>query len=221
MSRMSARHGPLLLRGFHARSSSLYPDRSPPAAGHRAHGPAKLRPQGAADRRLVHAHLRRACRHDPGPGQRRTPRRGTAPCRRRWVAETASRDGRDAGARTTAGAAGSQGRGACRRLGALRWRGGVRVGCVCRLAARSPVGGAGARAAGKCSPRLGQGVGAALNQVGELLVQLADYTGLDRAADPAVFYMARSATQWVPTLSQHSAQQGLVGIRVLAIDIKD
>ena len=54
----------------------------------------------------------------------------------------------------------------------------------------------------------------AIRRVGETMGHLAEATGLALAADPAVFYMSRAATEWVPTLAEYTAQQGLVGVRV-------
>jgi methyl-accepting chemotaxis protein len=55
---------------------------------------------------------------------------------------------------------------------------------------------------------------AAIRRVGEALGHLAEATGLAQASDPAVFYTGRAATEWIPTLAEYNAQQGLVGVRV-------
>ncbi|HVI58844.1 MAG TPA: methyl-accepting chemotaxis protein [Luteimonas sp.] len=44
---------------------------------------------------------------------------------------------------------------------------------------------------------------------------VADVSGAAHSADPAVLYMARAASEWLPTLSESTSQQGAVGVRVL------
>ncbi len=44
---------------------------------------------------------------------------------------------------------------------------------------------------------------------------VSDVTGATNAHDPAVLYMARAASEWLPTLAESTAQQGAVGVRVL------
>ena len=44
---------------------------------------------------------------------------------------------------------------------------------------------------------------------------VSDVTGAAHARDPAVLYMARAASEWLPTLAESTAQQGVVGVRVL------
>jgi methyl-accepting chemotaxis protein len=55
---------------------------------------------------------------------------------------------------------------------------------------------------------------AAIRRVGEAMGNLAEATGLSLAGDPGVFYTGRAATDWVPTLAEYTAQQGMVGVRV-------
>ena len=44
---------------------------------------------------------------------------------------------------------------------------------------------------------------------------VSDVSGAAHSSDPAVLYMARAASEWLPTLSESTAQQGAVGVRVL------
>jgi methyl-accepting chemotaxis protein len=55
---------------------------------------------------------------------------------------------------------------------------------------------------------------AAVRRVGESMGNLAEATGLSLAGDAGVFYTGRAATDWVPTLAEYTAQQGMVGVRV-------
>ncbi|MGO4220312.1 methyl-accepting chemotaxis protein [Lysobacter sp. TAF61] len=56
---------------------------------------------------------------------------------------------------------------------------------------------------------------AAIRRVGELMGQLSDHTGLAQAQNAAVLYMGHAGTDWIPTLAEYTAQQSLVGVRVL------
>jgi len=56
---------------------------------------------------------------------------------------------------------------------------------------------------------------AAIDAVRAQMGIVADVSGTAHSADPAVLYMARAASEWLPTLSESTAQQGAVGIRVL------
>lgn len=56
---------------------------------------------------------------------------------------------------------------------------------------------------------------AAIRRLGNLMVQLADHTGLAQASDPGVYYLSRTATEWVPMLGDYATQQAMVGVRVL------
>ncbi|HEY5805097.1 MAG TPA: methyl-accepting chemotaxis protein, partial [Lysobacter sp.] len=56
---------------------------------------------------------------------------------------------------------------------------------------------------------------AAIRKIGELMGQLADHTGLAQAQNAPVLYMGRAGTDWIPTLAEYTAQQSLVGVRVL------
>lgn len=54
-------------------------------------------------------------------------------------------------------------------------------------------------------------VGAVRAQIG----LVSDVTGAAHSHDPVVLYMARAASEWLPTLAESTALQGAVGIRVL------
>jgi methyl-accepting chemotaxis protein len=56
---------------------------------------------------------------------------------------------------------------------------------------------------------------AAIRRVGEAMSHLAEASRLALATDPGVSYMGRAAAEWVPTLGEYAAQQGLIGVRVL------
>ena len=56
---------------------------------------------------------------------------------------------------------------------------------------------------------------AAIRRTGEAMGHLAEASRLALATDPGVFYMGRAAAEWLPTLGEYAAQQGLVGVRVL------
>jgi methyl-accepting chemotaxis protein len=56
---------------------------------------------------------------------------------------------------------------------------------------------------------------AAIRRVGELMGQLADHTGLAQAQNGPVLYMGHAGSDWIPTLAEYTAQQSLVGVRVL------
>jgi methyl-accepting chemotaxis protein len=56
---------------------------------------------------------------------------------------------------------------------------------------------------------------AAIDAVRAQMGLVADVTGAAHARNPAVLYMARAASEWLPTLSESTAQQGAVGVRVL------
>ncbi len=56
---------------------------------------------------------------------------------------------------------------------------------------------------------------AAIRRVGELMGQLADHTGLAQAQNAPVLYMGHAGSDWIPTLAEYTAQQSLVGVRVL------
>jgi methyl-accepting chemotaxis protein len=54
----------------------------------------------------------------------------------------------------------------------------------------------------------------AIRRVGEAMTHLSEATGLARANNPGVFYMGRASTDWIPTLDEYTARQGLTGVRV-------
>jgi methyl-accepting chemotaxis protein len=56
---------------------------------------------------------------------------------------------------------------------------------------------------------------AAITAVRSQMARVSGVSGAVQASDPAVLYMARAASEWLPTLTESSAQQALVGIRVL------
>ncbi|MGH8077984.1 MAG: methyl-accepting chemotaxis protein, partial [Lysobacter sp.] len=56
---------------------------------------------------------------------------------------------------------------------------------------------------------------AAIDAVRAQMGMVSDVTGAAHARDPAVLYMGRAASEWLPTLSESTAQQGAVGVRVL------
>ncbi len=56
---------------------------------------------------------------------------------------------------------------------------------------------------------------AAVVKVSDLVALVSNSTGLQLASDPAVLYMGRAATDWIPTLTQYASQQGSVSLRVL------
>ena len=56
---------------------------------------------------------------------------------------------------------------------------------------------------------------AAIRRVRELMGLVAEHSGLSTSQDPAVLYMGRAASEWLPTLTEYTSQQGTVGLRVL------
>ena len=56
---------------------------------------------------------------------------------------------------------------------------------------------------------------AAVLGVRNLMGLVAEHSGLATAEDPAVMYMGRAASEWLPTLAEYTSQQGAVGLRVL------
>ena len=55
----------------------------------------------------------------------------------------------------------------------------------------------------------------AIAQVNGLMNLVAERTGLSHSQEPTVLYMGRAASDWLPTLAEYTAQQGVVGLRVL------
>ena len=55
----------------------------------------------------------------------------------------------------------------------------------------------------------------AIRQVNGLMNLVAERTGLSHSQEPTVLYMGRAASDWLPTLAEYTAQQGVVGLRVL------
>ncbi len=56
---------------------------------------------------------------------------------------------------------------------------------------------------------------AAVRQLGDVHGLIADASGLAQAQNAPVLYMGRSATVWVPTLAEYTAQQSATALRVL------
>src|SRR3970282_1489702 len=56
---------------------------------------------------------------------------------------------------------------------------------------------------------------AAIDAVRVQIGLVTDVTGAAHSRDPVVLYMARSASEWLAMLTESTAQQGAVGIRVL------
>ncbi|MGV8922708.1 MAG: methyl-accepting chemotaxis protein [Thermomonas sp.] len=56
---------------------------------------------------------------------------------------------------------------------------------------------------------------AAIDAVRAQIGLVSDVTGAAHSRDPVVLYMARAASEWLPTLAESTAQQGAVGVRVL------
>ncbi|MFD0738957.1 methyl-accepting chemotaxis protein [Lysobacter koreensis] len=56
---------------------------------------------------------------------------------------------------------------------------------------------------------------AAIGAVRAQMGVVSDISGAAHVGSPAVLYMARAASEWLPTLSESTAQQGAVGVRVL------
>ncbi len=56
---------------------------------------------------------------------------------------------------------------------------------------------------------------AAIAAVRTQLARVSDASGAVHARDPAVLYMARAASDWLPALAESTAQQAVVGTRVL------
>ena len=56
---------------------------------------------------------------------------------------------------------------------------------------------------------------AALDAVRAQIGLVSDVTGAAHSRDPVVLYMARAASEWLPTLAESTAVQGAVGVRVL------
>ncbi len=56
---------------------------------------------------------------------------------------------------------------------------------------------------------------AAIRQVRELMGLVAEHSGLSTSQNAAVLYMGRAASEWLPTLTEYTSQQGAVGLRVL------
>ncbi len=54
-----------------------------------------------------------------------------------------------------------------------------------------------------------------INQVRGLMGLVAERTGLSHSHEPTVLYMGRAASEWLPTLTEYTSQQGQVGLRVL------
>ena len=56
---------------------------------------------------------------------------------------------------------------------------------------------------------------AAVDSVRAQIGLVSDVTGAAHSRDPVVLYMARAASEWLPTLAESTALQGAVGVRVL------
>ncbi len=56
---------------------------------------------------------------------------------------------------------------------------------------------------------------AAIRQVRGLMGLVAEHSGLSTSQNAAVLYMGRAASEWLPTLTEYTSQQGAVGLRVL------
>ncbi|GAB3313039.1 methyl-accepting chemotaxis protein [Luteimonas notoginsengisoli] len=72
-----------------------------------------------------------------------------------------------------------------------------------------------AAAASPESPEAAAAHGAAIDAVRAQMGVVSDVSGAAHSPDPAVLYMARAASEWLPTLSESTSLQGAVGVRVL------
>ncbi|WP_305067675.1 methyl-accepting chemotaxis protein [Lysobacter sp. GX 14042] len=94
---------------------------------------------------------------------------------------------------------------------AARWAAG-RIGDASLASAFKDAGAAWATAAADSSS---SATDEAIEQVSGLMNLVAERTGLSHSQEPTVLYMGRAASDWLPTLAEYTAQQGVVGLRVL------